>query len=143
MGQVKNITFKDNSKAVLGHIETRTRQALTGIGQEASKNAAEIISTAGAVDTGLLRNSITWAISGGPAAQSSYSSDKGDIHGTYSGTAPEDKQLAVYIGTNVRYAEGIETGSHRKKGAVHFLKKAATEYKDEYRRIIKTAFSRE
>lgn len=142
MGQVKGIVLKNNSKAVLGHIETRTRQALTAIGMEAATHASEIITNAKAVDTGLLRNSITWAISGGPAAQSSYSSDKGDIHGTYSGTAPVDKHLAVYIGTNVRYAEGIETGSHRKKGAVHFLKRAATEYKDDYRRIIKNDFTK-
>ena len=42
----------------------------------------------------------------------------------------------VIFGTNVEYAAGIETGSHRKKGAVHFIQKAATNYNSEYRKII-------
>lgn len=67
------------------------------------------------IDTGLLRNSITYALYGGKANISSYVSDAthdktGDPvepieEGSYSGLAPgESEGRAVYIGTNVEYA---------------------------------------
>ena len=60
------------------------------------------------VDTGRLRNSIS--------------------HAT-------DKE-AAYIGTGVEYAAGIETGSHRKAGGVHFLQDAAANHSDEYKKLM-------
>ena len=60
------------------------------------------------VDTGRLRNSIS--------------------HAT------DDE--AAYIGTNVEYAQGIELGTHRKAGAVHFLQRSATEHTAEYKKLM-------
>ena len=55
------------------------------------------------------------------AAIRSYSGDHGKEGGTYDGTAQNDKDMAVYIGTNAEYAQGIESGTHRKAGAVHIF----------------------
>lgn len=63
------------------------------------------------VDTGTLRNSITHAV-------------KGD---------------AAYIGTSVYYAPYVEFGTRRGQKAHHMLKRAATEFTDEYRRTLKAA----
>lgn len=108
------------------------------------------------VDTGLLRNSITHAISGKSAAISEYKSN--DAHadtpvtrkngtagkpapvvtGSYEGTTPAGEK-AVYIGTNVEYAQAVETGDS-KHTPQPFLKPAATDHREEYRRIIENEF---
>ncbi len=59
------------------------------------------------VDTGRLRNSITHQLKG----------------------------LSVYIGTNVEYAPFVENGRRGKNGK-HFLRRAATEHGEQYRKII-------
>ena len=59
--------------------------------------------------------------------------------GTYSGTAPKDKEPSVYIGTNVEYAPGIELGTHRRAGAVHFLQDAAANHTEEYKRLMESS----
>ena len=129
-------TYKDNTDEVLSALEKAKIRGLTAIGMTAEGHAKKKITQAKAVDTGRLRNSITFAVSGESANISSYSGDHGEEGGTYSGTAPNDKEKAVYIGTGVEYAIGIETGSHRKAGAVHFLQDAATNHTDEYKRLM-------
>ena len=129
-------TYKDNTGEVLSALEKAKIRGLTAIGMTAEGHAKKKITQAKAVDTGRLRNSITFAVSGESANISSYSGDHGEEGGTYSGTAPNDKEKAVYIGTGVEYAIGIETGSHRKAGGVHFLQDAATGHTDEYKRLM-------
>lgn len=129
-------TYKDNTDEVLSALERAKVRGLTAIGMTAEAHAKEKITQAKAVDTGRLRNSITFAVSGEPANISAYSGDHGEEGGTYSGTAPNDKDKAVYIGTGVEYAAGIETGSHRKAGGVHFLQDAAANHSDEYKRLM-------
>lgn len=68
------------------------------------------------VDTGNLRASITHEV------------DAGDD--------------AVYIGTNVEYAPYVELGTSRQK-AQPFLRPAATEHSDQYRKILKNALENE
>lgn len=136
-----DVKFTGNSDKVLDAFEEAKAIALEAIGITAERHAKRYET---AVDTGYLRNSITWAISGKAAAMSQYSADKPDSHGqikmgSYDGCAPNDKEKAVYIGTNVSYAVGIETGSHRKAGGLHFLQKAATGHTDEYKKIVKDA----
>lgn len=65
------------------------------------------------VDTGRLRNSITHAV--------------------------ESSEKAVYIGTNVEYAPYVEMGTSRQK-AQPYLRPAATEHTEEYKRIIESQF---
>ena len=129
-------TYKDNTDEVLAALERAKVRGLTAIGMAAEGYAKKKITQAKAVDTGRLRNSITFAVSGESANISSYSGDHGEEGGTYSGTAPNDKDKAVYIGTGVEYAAGIETGSHRSAGAVHFLQDAATGHTDEYKKLM-------
>ena len=129
-------TYKDNTDEVLSALEKAKIRGLTAIGMTAEGHAKKKITQAKAVDTGRLRNSITFAVSGESANISSYSGDHGEEGGTYSGTAPNDKDKAVYIGTGVEYAIGIETGSHRKAGGVHFLQDAASNHTDEYKRLM-------
>ena len=135
-------TYKDNTDEVLSALEKAKKRGLEAIGLVAEGHAKKVLTKAvytGDKDyplTGRLRNSITYAVSGKKAAIQSYSGDHGEEGGTYDGTAPDDKEKAVYIGTGVEYAAGIETGSHRKAGAVHFLQKGATEPKDEFKRLM-------
>ena len=129
-------TYKDNTDEVLSALERAKIRGLTAIGMTAEGHAKKKITQAKAVDTGRLRNSITFAVSGESANISSYSGDHGEEGGSYSGTAPNDKEKAVYIGTGVEYAIGIETGSHRKAGGVHFLQDAAANHSDEYKHIM-------
>ena len=135
-------TYKDNTDEVLSKMEKAIERGLEAIGMTAEGHAKKVLTKAvytGDKDyplTGRLRNSITYAVSGKKAAIQSYSGDHGEEGGTYDGTAPDDKEKAVYIGTGVEYAIGIETGNHRKAGAVHFLQKGATEPKDEFKRLM-------
>ena len=131
-----SITTKDNTKEVLSAMEKAIERGLEAIGLTAEGYAKENITNAEAVDTGRLRNSITFAISGKSANISSYSGDNGEEGGTYQGTAPNDENKAVYIGSAVEYASAIELGTHRKKGAVHMLQRACTEHKDEYKELM-------
>jgi len=71
------------------------------------------------VDTGLLRNSITFALGGEAPQISQYTSDadptsnKEATTGQYDGEAPEDSkdEVTVYVGTNVEYAPYQELGA--------------------------------
>ena len=129
-----DVKFTDNSKEVLSALEKGIKNALTAIGEQAVSYAKkeEI-----AVDTGRLRNSITYATSE-YSGVGSYSDDKRQSYddAVAHGTPKKDE---VYIGTNVVYAAGIELGTHRKAGAVHFLQKAVTQHSDEYKKITEAA----
>ena len=148
---MNDYTFKDNSKEVLSALEKAIENGLFGIGAAAEGHAKNILTHYVYTRrnphlndenyrlTGRLRNSITFALSGKEAHIKSYSGGNGEEGGEYNGNAPNDKDKAVYLGTNVVYAAGIETGSHRKAGGVHYLQKAATNYKDEYKTIFENS----
>lgn len=135
-------TYKDNTGDVLAALKKAKKRGLEAIGLTAEGHAKKKLTREVYTGdkpyklTGRLRNSITFAVSGEPANIQSYSGDHGEEGGTYDGTAPDDKDMAVYIGTGVEYAAGIETGSHRKAGGVHFLQDAAANHSDEYKRIM-------
>lgn len=130
----------DNTKKWQGKFEDALIRALERVGLEAEGNAKDRITANKSVDTGLLRNSITHAVSGGRAYIAKYRASKTDKHGVYrvgkyEGTMPDEKQRAVYIGTNVEYGAYVELGSRGRAGKP-FLKPAATEHANEYRRIM-------
>lgn len=116
----------------------------------------ELENTPRRIDTGLLRNSITHAVSGKPPAISSfrgnqkskYDSKKDIPSGKYSGTAPNDpkEKSAVYIGSNVSYAayvhEGFNLPSGKHVAPNRFLKNAIQKHKNEYFKIIETYLKR-
>lgn len=137
-------TYKDNTDEVFAALERATKNGLKAIGMtaegHAKKKLTETVYTRttdpkGYKLTGRLRNSITYALAGERAAISSYTDSENKTY-TYEGTADNDGE-GVYIGTNVVYAAGIETGTRRKAGGVHFLQKAVSEHGEEYKQIMK------
>ena len=132
-------TYKDNTDEVLAALERAKKRGLEAIGLTAEGHAKKKITEEKAVDTGRLRNSITYALAGEEAHIKSYRADKGGKDRetyTYDGTADGKNGSGVYIGTNVEYAPGIELGTHRSAGAVHFLQDAVANHTDEYKRIM-------
>lgn len=96
-----DVKITDNSDKFKSAMSKAKMAALEAIGLQAEGYAKKLCP----VDTGLLHNSITHAISGQPAAIETYKADKGDAQGSYSGTAPKGWfETSVYIGTNVEYA---------------------------------------
>lgn len=130
-----SVEFKDNTQEFLSLFDSAKKRGLKAIGMTAEGHAKDKITEAGAVDTGRLRNSITFAISGEPANIQSYSGDNGEEGGTYQGNATDEKKKAVYIGTNVEYAPYVELGA-RGRQPVHMLRRAATEHTEEYKKLM-------
>jgi HK97 gp10 family phage protein len=116
-------------------VESATQQAtdraLEIIGGKAESYAKQLC----AVDTGLLRNSITHARAGQTAAIDSYTASRGGKTGVYNGTAPAGGDNTVYIGSNVEYAPYVELGTHR-TAAKPFLRPAAENHGEEYKQVI-------
>lgn len=104
----------DHTDEVQEAVHDAVLVALDAAGLQASTLARmELQNTPSRIDTGLLRNSITHAVSGKPAAISEYQASNESKYngkvpepGGYSGTAPDEGtgKEAVYIGTNVEYA---------------------------------------
>jgi hypothetical protein len=126
-------SFKDNTKEVLEALEKAEERGLESIGMTAERHAKKDPNMA--VDTGLARNSIAHAVSGKEASVKEYKADRGKGKGSYSGTAPNDKEKAVYLGSNVEYFKYIELGGQN-IDARHVLQRAATEHTDEYKRLM-------
>ena len=134
----KNIEYRDHTEEVLSALEAAIKRGNEAIGMTAEGHAKKKITAAGAVDTGRLRNSITYALAGEEAHVKSYKANKGGKDRetyTYDGTAEGKKGSGVYIGTNVEYAVFVENGAQGRT-AVHFLQDAATGHTDEYKRLM-------
>ena len=129
--------FKDNSEEYKSLLSQAIRRGLRTIGMRAETHAKENCP----VDTGYARNSITHALSGESAAVSSYEADRGKNGkppktGEYRGTLGEIEDNYVAIGSNVEYFPFIEEGA-RGRQALHVLRKAATEHREEYENLMK------
>lgn len=136
------VKITDNSDLFINAKDSAVERALEAIGLQAEGYAKKLCP----VDTGLLRNSITHAVSGGSPAISGYQADRakgGEIKsGTYSGSTGSiasflTKERAAIIGTNVEYAPYVEYGTRRTK-AQPFIKPAAENHADEYKRIVES-----
>lgn len=145
-----DIIIHDHSGEVMRRIADAIPVALEAVGQFVEGEVViEIQSNPRREDTGLLKNSITHAISGEGAAKKSYSADRprragGPVEsGTYSGTAPEgtDTKQAVYIGTDVEYAVYVHEGT-RRMTPNRFLKNAVENNKDQIRRYVENEIKR-
>ena len=137
-----NFQLTDNTDAVLRALDENVEKALEMIGLQAAGYAAlNLEDNPRRIDTGLLRNSITYAIAGEAPAKQTYSADTGDGSGRYQGKiAKSEGEKSVYIGTNVEYASYVEYGAKLPSGATmeanHFIKNAVTEHIDEYKDIM-------
>ena len=106
----------DHSDEYLNEVEASIDRALEAIGIHLAGEAQEELENSPRrVDTGLLRNSITYALDGEAPDKTSYKGDNPSKYGgksndtipsgSYSGTAPKEaKGRSVMIGTNVEYA---------------------------------------
>lgn len=138
------VSFVDNLDLVMEATDEQIEMALIAIGAKMESHAkADYVP----VDTGRLKNSITFALAGGPAQISSYGPDGGsgddEQSKPYSGTAPADpggKVRSVYVGTNVEYAEIVEEGTAERRGR-HYLRNAVNNHIEEYKDLAERALS--
>ena len=119
---------------VLRELEQRIPVALEDCGLAAEGYAKRLC----AVDTGLLRNSITHALDGESPAITEYTDNPGVQRGSYSGVMPKQTNgRAVYLGTNVEYAAYVELGTTRTKEQP-FIKPAIVDHVEDYKKIIES-----
>lgn len=105
-----DVQFKvtDNAPKVESAFKKQLSLALEAIGQTAEGYAKEDCP----VDTGRLRNSISYAVG-------------------------EPSENDVVIGTNVEYAPQVEYRDvNHKTGKAHFLRDAAANHSDEYQKLV-------
>lgn len=133
----------DNTEKIKNEVHEAILDGLDAAGVQAVSIATvEIQKEPQRVDTGLLKNSIAYAVVGKSAIPSTYSADGPDkdgvVHeGSYSGIAPDEGEDKPYvmIGTNVEYALYVHEGTSRMK-ANRFIKRAVEENKDELLEIV-------
>ena len=133
------VDYKDYSKEVLAALEKGKRNALTAIGASAETHTKKNIKADGLVDTGRLRNSITYA-TGDYLGIGTYTDKKKKKYSDAKArNTPKDDEVA--IGTNVEYAAYTELGTQHIT-AHHYLKRAVTEHKDEYKKLTVQAIKK-
>ena len=101
-----SIHVEDHSEEVLKAKDEAVLQFLLEAGLHLETEAKQALEMdPRRVDTGLLRNSIAYALDGEPPEIQTYKADEGGETGSYSGAMPEEGQgkRAVYVGTNVEY----------------------------------------
>jgi hypothetical protein len=128
------ISFKitDNSEQLKNATEESIRNALTIIGGKAAEYAANLAPVA----TGLLKNSITYALAGEAPAIGTYTSDDGTKSGSYSGVADGGQDdTFVLVGTNVEYAAAHEFG-YKGISAKHYIANGVSNHIDEFKGIL-------
>ena len=140
-----SVKINDNSKEVSEAIKSALLKGLETCGLVAEGYAKKLAPVGTPESTGipgyiggLLRGSITHAVSGKQPSISTYQDNAGKRRGSYSGTAPEEigeNNKSVYIGTNVEYSSYVELGTI-KMDAQPFLKPAVADHANEYRKII-------
>lgn len=127
--------MESHKDEVEDELEKFINRVLTMWGMQAESFAKRLAP----VDTGLLRNSITWAIEGREANISTYADKDRKQTGEYDGQAPNEHgehPRSVYIGTNVEYAKYQELGSYKHLvGQSPFLKPAIDNNRDYFKRI--------
>lgn len=131
---MSDVIVTSNLGEVKKELRDRIPVILEALGLEAQGNAIDEITSMKAVDTGRLRNSITWVTAGGQGevnTQPGESAKSEDYKPN--GTPDNDK---VYIGTNVEYGPYIELGTY-KMAARPFLKNAIMNHQEKYKQIVK------
>lgn len=142
----------DHTDDVLAAVDEKIKLALDLMGEVAEGYAKEDCP----VDTGLLRNSITHAVSGQTPSISSYHAERtstgqssttgntGSVRiGRYSGNIGNGNENVCYVGTNVEYAPYVEfmDNLHHNVGKAHFLRDGALNHVNEIKAVAETALS--
>lgn len=131
-GTTISVQMKDNTDKVLEALKQQIPVALEAVGGEMERHAKEGCP----VDTGRLRNSITFATSTAQGAANTSGGAQASPNDFMLHGSPDDK--TVVIGTNVEYAAENE---YYNKTNAHFLKNAATGHSEDYKNIVKAALS--
>lgn len=122
----------DNSDKVLREFDRKIALACELIGVEAERYAKEDCP----VNTGRLKNSITYAVKEGQGLANQEPGEQADPDEYRKLTEPEEK--TVYIGTNVKYAPPVELRDvNHKSGKAHFLRDAVAHHGKKYEEIAK------
>ena len=126
-----NVAFEvtiDNTNLIMEEVAQVSETVLKQCGEVIEGYAKEDCP----VDTGFLRNSLTYGLSGQRTNITSYTDDAGEQHGEYRSNCPTTYADAVYVGSNVEYAEAVEfKDMSHKVGKAHFLRDAGTNHFDE------------
>ena len=142
-----DVHIDDHSDEYMRDVEKALDVALEAIGIHIEGEAKEELENSPRrVDTGLLRNSITYALDGESTAISTYSGDNPSQYtgkpaesGSYSGSAPKETNgRSVMIGTNVEYGIYVHEGTSR-MSPNRFLKNAVEKNKDQITKYIEDA----
>lgn len=154
MSMKVSFTLDDHSADIKTAFENCSDEFLEALGIQGSDNVRRAITASGHVDTGLMRNSITYALSGQPAAISTYSGDnpskrnpKAPIpSGTYAGKSPPHGIYggAVYVGSNLDYFVFQNEGYHRPDGTfvpgIHALQDGMTQLQGQAEEIARKVY---
>ena len=127
---MKNFDFKFTSNREK-YVEATKRGREAALDAIGSKVAGYALALA-PVDTGRLKNSITWAIKKTEGRTYNYEDDDGNPYSYDVGTGLQDD--AVAVGTNVEYAIFQETGSSKTK-AHPYLTPAVKNHLEEYKEL--------
>ena len=131
-----DVKFNSHMREVLEELKDKVPVALEACGLAAEGYAKRLAP----VDTGLLRNSITYALDGEATAIATYTDNPGKQHGEYSGSTPGesgDTRRAVYLGTNVEYAPYVEMGTSRTT-AQPFIQPAIEGHAAQYKKVMES-----
>lgn len=97
-------SMKSNADLIKEQTEEAIITALQTVGVQAQAHATAEITAQGAVDTGRLRASITFAVSGDSARRNTYIDDQMTGYSEPVEGAGESTDHTLYLGTNVEYA---------------------------------------
>lgn len=122
----------DNTNALRKHADEVIEKALTEVGVTAVGYVSMLVP----VETGRLKNSITFATKGYSGYTHNYKDDNGNA---YSQRIGKVKDASVNIGTNVEYAAAVEFREKAQHitGQAHYLRDGITNHLDEYKQILK------
>ena len=147
-----DVRIEDHSDEYMDLFDSAMDRALEAIGIQIEGEAKEELENSPRrVDTGLLRNSITYALDGEAPKTQTYSADNQSKYGnrkvtegSYSGNAPkEPRGRSVIIGSNVEYAayvhEGHTTAGGKTISPNRFLKNAVSRNKNQINQYLKDA----
>lgn len=133
MPDIKITVTNDNTKLVKSALQTQINRGLWAIGSVAEGYAKDQLYDGHGLDTGRLRNSITFGTVENQGSSYTYKDDEGNVYIDEVGTGIKDGE--VYIGTNVEYAPYVELGTS-KMSAIPFLKPAASGHGEEYKKLL-------
>jgi hypothetical protein len=142
MARIVNVRVDSNVNDVMAEVNKKILVALAQCGEVIEGHAKGDCP----VDTGLLRNSLTYAVSGNPTNISGYRADNPKegraSSGSYSGVVGSVDDPIVYVGTNVEYAPWVEFKSMAHEiGKAHFLRDAGQNHVSELKEVTEKILS--